>query len=377
MDVLLARPPVDFWDPNKEDRAPVCEPVVVDESRLPPGTHAFSPERFIPYGALATACPAEAEAFVSPDRPLAGSRAHLAAAWSRLADGIVIITLREAADRRARLAEELRIGGIVPENADRTLWYIADRPRKDFPGHRGRFGCMRSHLAVTVEAERRGWKRWVVFEDDAVFVAELSAGLLHNAADAMDAEPGMAILALGTHVVICDDGPHAARHVFPIRMAGGANAMVCTPALTEALRVGRELYGDPAEVREGEEIFGTSRVSADALFYLSDTVRKHGSVNQVLPNVVVQQGQTQIGYSPTDETVIGPWLVRTLGLAPLAKTAADPRLRRTAKNAALFASVATAAAVALLAVGFLGARRVASGRASRRQPKGSRRSRSK
>jgi hypothetical protein len=349
MDVLLARPPLDFWDPLKEDREPVCEGVAVDESRVPAAANAFAPERFIPYGALAGTCPAEVEAYASPDRPLAASRAHLAAAWSRLADGIVIITLREAAGRRARLAEELRLAGIVPENADRTLWYVADRPRQDFPGVRGRFGCMRSHVAVTVEAERRGWKRWVVFEDDAVFVAELSAGALHNVADALDAEPGMALVSLGSSLAVCDDGPHAARGVFPIRVGSGTACLVCTPVFTNALRAGREIYGDPAERREGEAVFG-SNVAADVVFFNTDMVKRHGNVSQVLPVVVSQAGQTQIGYGTMDKGRIGAWFVRKAGLNPAIQRASDPRVRTAAANAAIFASLSTAAAIALVAL---------------------------
>jgi hypothetical protein len=345
MDVLIARPEDDFWDPNTEDRPPVCAPVAVGEETVPAAAHPFAPERFLPYGALAGPCPPEVDAYAAPDRPLAASRAQLAAAWSRLADGIVIITLREAGGRRARLAEELRLGGIVPENADRTLWYVADRPRADFPGRRGRFGCMRSHVAVTVEAERRGWKRWVVFEDDAVFTAELGAGLLHNAADVLDADPGMPLLALGTHVAVCHPGGnHAARSVFPVRIGGGLNCFAATPSLTEALRPHWEAFAE-----EREEVLIAGMYAADAVLFNTPVLMPWGGAHQALPNAVSQAGQTQIGYPTMDASAVASWMVRKAGLGKTLRQSSDPRLRQAARTAAVLSAAATAGLVAIVA----------------------------
>jgi len=355
MDLLLTRPEAEFWNPNKEDRLPVCTPLAADTIELPGDTHPYAPERFLPYGALVGPCPAEVDAYAAPDRPLAASRAQLAAAWSRLADGIVVITLREAADRRARLAEELRLGGIVPENADRTLWYVADRPRADFPGRRGRFGCMRSHVAVTVEAERRGWRRWVVLEDDAIFRAELGAGVLHNAADVLDQAPTMPLLALGTSTVLCDaDATYTERSVFPIRIAGGTTCFVATPSLTEALRPYRDAFAE-----EREEVLIHGFYAADAVLFNTSLLTPWGGARQALPNVVEQAGQTQIGYAGMDSSAVASWLVRKADLAKTLRMASDPRLRRAARTAATLSAAATAALVALAAAAVLGAMAVA------------------
>jgi hypothetical protein len=355
MDLLLGRPAAEFWNPNKGDRPPVCTPGSAQDVPVPADAHPYAPERFVPYGALVGPCPAEVDAYAAPERPLAASRAQLAAAWSRLADGIVIITLREAADRRARLAEELRLGGIVPENADRTLWYLADRPRADFPGNRGRFGCMRSHVAVTVEAERRGWRRWVVLEDDAFFAAELGAGILHNAADALDAAPGMPLLALGTSHAVCDDGGAGARRsVFPVRFASGTTCFVATPNLSEALRPYREAFAE-----ERDEVLIHGFYAADAVLFNTSLLTPWGGAHQALPNVVAQSGQTQIGYSSLGPSAVGSWIIRKASLAEALRRASDPRLRRAARTAATLSAAATAALVALAAAAVLGAMAVA------------------
>jgi len=348
--VLLARPGQTFWDPGQTDRPPVCAPSPVDDARVPPSLHAFAAERFVPYGALASACPAEVDAYTAPERPLAASRAQLAAVWSRLADGIVIITLREAADRRARLAEELRLGGVVPENADRTLWYVADRPRADFPGNRGQFGCMRSHVAVTVEAERRGWKRWVVFEDDMIFLPDIAAGVLHNAADALDADPGIALLALGTSTRRCEDDEEDAalalgrtRGVYPIQTATGTSAYVGTPAFIKALRGVRDVYGDPAEMREAAEELGHPIPAADIVFFDTDTVRRHGRVVHVLPVVAGQSGASSIGYPRWMS--LSAKLANRMKMDTMMRDAAYPEMRRVVRKAAATAAYGTLAAI--------------------------------
>jgi hypothetical protein len=352
MDVLLAREQPQFWDPNHVDRAPLCDVVKIDDSKLPPSLHAFAPERFVPYGALAGRCPASVDALADPKRPMAEGRSALAAAWSRLADGVIIISLREAAGRRARLAEELRMAGFLPENEAMVLWYIADRPRKDFDGSRGRFGCMRSHVAVTVEAERRGWKRWVVFEDDAIFPAEVSAGAVHNAADAMDADPEMAVLALGTSLVICDEeSKHEARNVFPVKIGGGTTCMVTTPIYTRALAPLRGVYGDPEEKREAtyDEV-DTTAPASDHVIFVSNYVRKFGGVYQVLPNIVYQAGATTIGYETLSLASFGSWAANTFGLNRMLKKIAHPHVRTAVSATAYAMSIGVFIALIVAAV---------------------------
>jgi hypothetical protein len=357
MDVIAARTDVGFWDPAAgDDERAACSGFEVPDALVDPALPAFAPERFVPLDAVSGSCPPSVESYAAPDRPLAASRLSLAAAWTRLADGIVVITLREAANRRAHFAQELRAVGIAPENADRTYWYISDRPRADFEGKRGRFGCMRSHIAVTVEAERRGWRRWVVFEDDGMFLPTMSAGLLHHAADALDADPGMAVLGLGSTATICDnDGPHGARHIFPVRVAGGTTCFVATPAMTDRLRAARDLYGDPAERGEGIPGLTHEQSAADAVIYNTDLLKRGAGVYHALPNAVTQRAAaTQIGYQGTDIASVGSWAVRTFGLEPVVRDAADPRIRQAAKVSAAVAATATAAAIALGAAAVVG-----------------------
>lgn len=341
MDVLLTREPI-VWDPNVLDEEPECEVVAVDDSKLPASLHAFAPERFVPYSALAGQCPASVDALTGPGRPMANGRAALAAAWPRLVDGIIIISLREATGRRARLAKELRIAGLLPESESKIFWYIADRPRADFGEGRGRFGCMRSHIAVTVEAERRGWKRWMVLEDDAYFSAEACAGVVHNAADAMDADPQIAVLALGTILVLCDEqSTHEARNIFPVKLGNGTAAMVTTPTYTRTLAPLRDVYGDPEERREAtQEELGSPYQAIDIVIFCSDYVKKHGGVYQALPNIVNQKGATTIGYGSMSIVTIGSWLGNKLGIGHALKKISHPHV--------LTAVGATAAFVAIL-----------------------------
>jgi hypothetical protein len=345
MDVLYSREQSGYWNPDHVDSAPRCDAVEVDDDELPRSLHAFAPERFVPCSQLIGRCPEDVIALSDKDRLMAAGRAALAAAWARLADGIVIISLRESSGRRARLAEELRMAGVLPENEDRAFWYITDRPREDFEAvepplveARGRFGCMRSHIAVTVEAERRAWKRWVVFEDDSVFAAEVAAGPLHNAADAMDADPEIAIVALGcTFMISAESGRHEARGLFPVVRGGGTQCLACTPILTAALAPLRQIYGDPQERREAtrQEIAGYAGPPAsDEVFYRSDFIKARGGVYQLRPNLVEQQGATTIGYDA--DVRIGGWALRTLGLGRFLKNFGDPAYRNILLTAAGF-----------------------------------------
>ena len=356
MDILYARGDPDFWDPTAAAPTPACAEGQVPDSvasSLPP----FAPERFVPMERLLGPCPPPADggpAFDSPQRELAATRSALAQAWSRLADGVVVISLREAGTRRALLAEEMRMVGLLPENADRILCYVADRPTKQGGG----FGCLRSHAAVAVEAGRRGWKRWVVFEDDAFFLPVLSAGLLHNMADALDVEPGMALLGMGTIVSLCEaGGPHDNRSVYPVRYALGATCYVATPAFSKRMEVLNGPLGDPEET---VDLMKQDRdLLADRLFYISDLLKEDG-VYHVLPNPVSQRNTgTMIGYAGIDDARIGSWLVRTFSLAPLLKRASHPAIRSAAADAVSATAVAMVVlgALAVLVVGALRRRR--------------------
>lgn len=364
MDILYARGDPEFWDPAAVAPVPVCEEGQVPDS-VDPSLPPFAPERFVPMERLLGPCPPPADgspAFDSPHRELAAARSALAQAWSRLADGLVVISLREAGTRRALLAEEMRMVGLLPENADRILCYVADRPRR----REGSFGCLRSHAAVGVEAARRGWRRWVVFEDDAFFLPVLSAGLLHNMADALDAEPDMALLGMGTIVSLCEaNGPHDNRSVYPVRYALGATCYVATPTLSRRMGVLNGPLGDP---EEAVDLMKQDRnLAADRLFYISELLKEDG-VYHVLPNPVSQRNTgTMIGYAGIDDARIGSWLVRTLKLAPLLKRASHPAIRSAATDAvsATAVVVVVLGALAALVVGTLRRRRKGRERGSR------------
>ncbi|NDE14244.1 hypothetical protein EBZ80_04865, partial [bacterium] len=74
-------------------------------------------------------------------------------------DGVLFINLEERGDRLLAMEDELRRAGIV--GAVRV-----DAVRETRNGH---LGCARSHVRALDEARKRGWKRFIVLEDDFRF----------------------------------------------------------------------------------------------------------------------------------------------------------------------------------------------------------------
>lgn len=160
--------------------------------------------------------------------------------------GVVIITLREAHERRQEVLAELHLCGLLPAVRDRAYWYVADRPRTK----NGVFGCFRSHVAVANFAQARAWKRFVVVEDDVYVLKGARAGALHDVADVMDMDATVPVVNLSCALSTLAEGPHSHSHnVHPVTVCTSTALMVCSPLyskllhpITEALVDVREPY---------------------------------------------------------------------------------------------------------------------------------------
>lgn len=89
-----------------------------------------------------------------------------------------IVNLKERADRRREMDEQLAIAGLQADG-DRIRYFPAVRPQDvgDFPSIGAR-GCFMSHLQILEEATRDGLHNVLVLEDDLDFDARL-----HTASD--------------------------------------------------------------------------------------------------------------------------------------------------------------------------------------------------
>jgi glycosyl transferase, family 25 len=86
-----------------------------------------------------------------------------------------IVNLRERADRRREMDEQLAMAGLVADG-NRIRYFPAVRPDDagDFPSIGAR-GCFMSHLQILEEAARDGLGNVLVLEDDLDFDARLHA----------------------------------------------------------------------------------------------------------------------------------------------------------------------------------------------------------
>jgi hypothetical protein len=97
------------------------------------------------------------------------SQAALARAVNRLValryedvvDGVMFINLEDRKDRLAQITGELERHG-VPQG----MVHRVDAVPNDVCGH---LGCTRSHMRAMEHARERGWRRFIVLEDDFVF----------------------------------------------------------------------------------------------------------------------------------------------------------------------------------------------------------------
>jgi GR25 family glycosyltransferase involved in LPS biosynthesis len=101
-------------------------------------------------------------------------------------DGILCINLDDRTDRWNAIQEQFRQVGIL-ERAER------------FParkGDDGLCGCVRSHVGACKLALQRGWKRPLIFEDDAMFLEGCHEGLARATKDLESREWDMFFLGI-------------------------------------------------------------------------------------------------------------------------------------------------------------------------------------
>jgi hypothetical protein len=129
-------------------------------------------------------------------------------------DEIVVISLRESAERQAAMKAQFPAG---------VRWRFHEVER-DPEG--GRAGCYRSHAEVLEQARRRGLRRVLVLEDDALLVADWAeTARLGNAALATleETDAAWSFLLLGMHPI--DSGP-AEGPLRRVACAAGTHAYV-------------------------------------------------------------------------------------------------------------------------------------------------------
>ena len=81
--------------------------------------------------------------------------------WSDFVDAFIYINLDDRTDRKHSINQEFTKHGIPPEMVHR-IPAVYD----SFCGH---LGCSRSHIKALELAERNGWKRFVIIEDDFIW----------------------------------------------------------------------------------------------------------------------------------------------------------------------------------------------------------------
>lgn len=337
MDIVLSRPKPAFWDPEEAVGVTSSCSLVVDTvpSSLPP----YAPERFVPLKASRITCEDQLD---SPDRKFASLRKSLSAGWALLADACVVISLREASERRKHVVSEFSMVGLLPELTERCHWYIADRPARQ----NGVYGCYRSHMAVLNEAQRRGWKRVLVFEDDLFFLPQMSSGVLHNVADALDIDDTIRAIGMGTTFVMCESGGvHDVRNIF--RARGSTSGTTCYVATPRLFQRNQDIIQRMADPTEPDEILSHPDFIEFDLHLYSDKV---SDVYHVLPNPIVQLNLgTSIGYQGNLFATWSPKVVKALGLQDVAPDVSHPRVRKL-----MYATgIATLAAVSVLALTLL------------------------
>jgi hypothetical protein len=81
--------------------------------------------------------------------------------YEDVVDGVLFINLEDRTDRLREITSALASHGVPPEMVHRI-----DAVANDVCGH---LGCTRSHIRALEYAKERGWRRYIVLEDDFVF----------------------------------------------------------------------------------------------------------------------------------------------------------------------------------------------------------------
>jgi hypothetical protein len=81
--------------------------------------------------------------------------------YADVVDGVLFINLEDRTDRLGQITSELTSHGVPQEMVHRI-----DAVANDVCGH---LGCTRSHIRALEYAKERGWRRYIVLEDDFVF----------------------------------------------------------------------------------------------------------------------------------------------------------------------------------------------------------------
>lgn len=76
-------------------------------------------------------------------------------------DGILYINLDHRIERKERLLKELERLGVSPSQVHRIAGV--------YHPHNGTKGCLLSHIHALETAQKKGWKRVLILEDDAIF----------------------------------------------------------------------------------------------------------------------------------------------------------------------------------------------------------------
>lgn len=228
-------------------------------------------------------------------KALENSMKALSAAWNRAADGFVVITLRGAQRRRQEIIHEFLIGGLLPDLQHKLYWYIADRPKK----RDGTYGCFQSHVAANVFAHRtKAWTRWVIFEDDLMFLPTLSAGVIHNAVDTMERDSSVPLVGMGTMTLFCVGGDHA--HTLNTERVGsaiGSSAYLTKPTFAKTIEQYVDTVNDPEE-----RDHSLPPLNFDEYIYSNKDLP---NVHHVYPNPAGQRPNgSDIGYHPLTNAAI-------------------------------------------------------------------------
>lgn len=175
--------------------------------------------------------------------------------WQRLlahtSGGMIVLTLREACQRRREILNELHVAGLLPRFAQRMYWYIADRPRKQ----NGTYGCYRSHVCAVKYAKERGWQRYIVAEDDLYVLRNLRAGAVHDVADVLDANPLIPVVTMSACVPTLNLGKFSDTHnIHPIQFNVTTTFLVCTPYYTDHILKHAQQLVDREEPRSLDEM---------------------------------------------------------------------------------------------------------------------------